>query len=194
MQPKTVMTALGILSMVAVSAPRAARAADPLERFTAFAVDTSELAGRTRAGTIEIAIERWSSPEEQRNLQAALKEGGADALLRALQKVDERVGFIRSAGSIGYPLRFAHQVPQAGGGRRVIVATDRPIGFLESRNRPRTIDYPFMIVDIRMKPDGEGEGKLLPLAKITANDDHVIEVENYASVPVRLTKVRTEKP
>jgi hypothetical protein len=163
----------------------------PVERFVAFAVDTSEIATRTRAGTVEIGIERWSSDEDVKALQAALKEGGPDALLRKLQKED-RVGFIRGSGSLGYPLRFAHQETLPGGGRRLLIATDRPIGFLESVNRPRTIDYPFVIVDIRLDADGKGDGKLLPLAKITASDN-VIEVENFASVPVRLTQVRTEK-
>ena len=44
------------------------------------------------------------------------------------------------------------------------------------------------------KIHGEGAGKLLPLARVTARDDQVVEVENYASVPVRLTKVRREEP
>jgi hypothetical protein len=189
MRLRGALLALGIVASVAGSA----RGADPIERFVAFAVDTSELAGRARAATVEIGIERWSTPEEIRNFQAALKEGGPDALLRAMQKTKVRVGFIRSAGSLGYPLAFAHQIPLPGGGRRVLIATDRPISFLESVRRPRTIDYPFMIVDIRMDEKGDGEGKLLPLAKITASDDNVIEVENYASVPVRLTKVRREK-
>ena len=189
MRLRNPLLALGIVASLAPSA----RAADPVERLVAFAVDTSELTTRTRAATIEIAIERWSTSDEIRNLQAALREGGSDALLRAMQQKKDRVGFIRTAGGLGYPLSFAHQIPLSGGGRRILVATDRPIGFLESVERPRTIDYPFMIVDIRLGADGEGQGKLLPLAKITASDDDVIEVENYASIPVRLTKVRSQK-
>jgi hypothetical protein len=192
MKSRTVPALLGIVTTVGMLLPSPSWAAKPVERFVAFAVDTSEVVSRTRAGTVEIAVERWSGPEEVRNLQAALKEGGPDALLKRLQKAD-RVGFIRGAGGLGYPLRFAHQQTLPGGGRRVLIATDRPIGFLESVQRPRTIDYPFMIVDIRIGADGEGEGKLLPLARVTAGTDDVIEVENYASVPVRLTKVRAEK-
>lgn len=192
MRLRALPTVLGMVTAVSTLAPVRAWAEKPLERFVAFAVDTSEVAGRTRAGTVEIAIERWSTEEERRNLQAALKEGGPDALLKALQKMD-RTGFVRGAGKLGYPLHFAHQITLPEGGRRILVATDRPISFLESVRRPRTIDYPFMIVDIRLDASGEGEGKLLPLAKITSSDDNVIEVENYASVPVRLTKVRREK-
>lgn len=31
------------------------------------------------------------------------------------------------------------------GGRDVVIATDRPIGFWEATARPRTIDYPFTV-------------------------------------------------
>jgi hypothetical protein len=191
MRSKSLPALAATLLAFSALSPYTVLAAKPMERFVAFAVDTSEVATRTRAGTVEIGIEHWATDEETRALQAALKEGGPDALLRALQKED-RVGFIRGSGRLGYPLRFAHQETLPGGGRRLLIATDRPISFFESVNRPRTIDYPFMIVEIRLDAGGEGEGKLLPLAKITASDD-VIEVENYASVPVRLTKVRAEK-
>jgi hypothetical protein len=166
--------------------------AKPIERLTAFAVDMSEIAGRTKAGTVDILIERWTTDAERERLRSALKEGGSDALLRALRDIKDEVGTIRSPGSLGYPLRFALQVPHGAGGRRLIIATDRPVSFFEAWTRPRTSDYPFMIIDIRLDAKGEGEGKLLPLAKITAHGQHVVEVENYASVPVRLTKVRSE--
>jgi hypothetical protein len=178
--------------LVLVLAAGTAQAADPIARFTAFAVDTSNVTDRTRAGVIEIIINRWSSDQERDQLLAALREKGPDGLLRALQKVKEPVGYIRTPQSIGYPLGFARQT-SAGEGRRILIATDRPIGFLEATRQPRTVDYPFMLIDLRLGASGEGEGKLLPLARITANDDHVVEIENYASEPVRLTKVKQEK-
>jgi hypothetical protein len=165
----------------------------PLERFTAFAVDMSNTAGRTRAGTVDVIINRWSSPQERDALVASLREGGTDGLLRSLQKIKEPAGYIRSAGSVGYPLRFAWQIPAPDGGRRIIVATDRPVSFLEASTHPRTMDYPFMLIELRVDAQGKGQGKLLPLAKIEVNDDHVVEIENYSSEPVRLTEVRELK-
>jgi len=47
----------------------------------------------------------------------------------------------------------------------------------------------FGIVDVQ----GKGHGKLLFLAKITVNEDHVVEIENYSSEPVRLSEVRETK-
>jgi hypothetical protein len=164
--------------------------AKPVEHLTAFAVDMSNLAGRTKAGTIDIVIDRWSTPAERDRLVGALKEGGTDALLRALQKVKDPAGYIRDPASVGYPLRFAWQVPMPDGGKRIIVATDRPVSFLEATSGARTMDYPFMLIDVRLGPDGKGQGKLMPVAKIAVNEDHVVEIENYASEPVRLTEVR----
>ena len=168
-------------------------AAKPIEHLTAFAVDMSNTAIRTRAGTIDIVINRWSTDEERDQLLAALREGGTDGLLRALQKIKDPAGYIRTPSSIGYPLRFARQTTMADGGRRIIIATDRYVSFLEATTQPRSADYPFMLVDIRMTPDGKGTGKLMPLAKVTANEDHTVEIENYSSEPIRLTEVRELK-
>lgn len=168
-------------------------AAKPVEHLTAFAVDMSNTANRTRAGTIDIVINRWSSDEERDALRAALRESGADGLLKALQKIKEPAGYIRTPSSIGFPLRFARQIPTPEGGKRIIVGTDRYVSFLEATTQPRTIDYPFMLVDIRIGPDGKGTGKLMPVAKVTESEDHVVEIENYASEPVRLTEVRELK-
>jgi hypothetical protein len=169
-----------------------ALAAKPVERLSALAVDTSNMARARNTGTVDIVIDRWSTDEERDHLRAALREGGAKGLLRALQKVKE-VGRIRSEGSLGFPLRFARQVVSPSGGRRILLGTDRLISFLEMRDQPRTMDYPFMVMDIRLDAGGKGEGKLMPLARITEDRDHVVEIENYASEPVRLTAVRSRK-
>jgi hypothetical protein len=179
-----------LLAVIVTAGP--ALAAKPVEHFTAFAVDMSNTAGRTRAGTVDVIINRWSSAQEKDQLVSALREGGNDALLRALQKIKDPAGYIRSGGSIGYPLRFAWQIP-SGDGRRIIIGTDRPVSFLEASTHPRTMDYPFMLIELRVDAQGRGQGKLLPLARIQADDDHVVEVENYASEPVRLTEVRKLK-
>ena len=182
-----------VMIALAVTSQGTAFAAKPVEHLTAFAVDMSNMAGHTRAGTVDIIINRWSSDEERDTLRAALREGGTDSLLRALQKIKKPAGYIRSTGSIGYPLRFAREIPGSDGGRRIIVATDRYVSFLEATTQPRSMDYPFMLVDIRLGPDGKGTGKLMPLAKVTESEDHVVEIENYASEPVRLNDVRELK-
>jgi hypothetical protein len=176
-----------LLGLALAALPVAAE--EPVERLTAFAVDLGGRVGSARSGTVDLVIDRWSTDAERDRLFAALREGGSDALLKELQDIDE-IGHIQSPGHLGYPLRFAREVRLPDGGRRLILATDRPIGFLEVRAQTRSLDYPFAIVDIRLGPDGEGQGKLLPLAKVEAHSKHLVEIENYDIEPVRLTRVR----
>jgi len=115
-----------------------------------------------------------------------------DLLLKRLRKA-EKVGFIRSATSIGYPLRFARKIDLPGGGSRILLATDRPVGFLEATSSSRRNDYPFLLIDIRLDANGKGEGKLLNFARVNWADEGTIEVENWDREPVRLTQVHLQK-
>ena len=173
------------------SAPIAAQIPDAPLRMTAFAVNMSTV-GRGGANTVDIQIDRWSTDAERQQLVAAFTEKGADALLRELQRL-KKVGFIRLPNTLGYDLHFARKHPGDDGGQQLIIATDRRIGFWEARDQPRTMDYPFTLIDIRLKPSGEGEGKMSVATKISFNKKkNTLELENYASEPVRLTTVKAE--
>jgi hypothetical protein len=167
---------------------------DQPERFTALAVSLGT-PGRTGAQTVEMAVNRWSTDEERDKLMTALLEKGPEKLLDTLQSLP-RVGYIRTPESIGYDLHFARKHPMPDGGERVIIATDRRIGFWEAANRPRSIDYPFTLIEMHINPNGEGEGKLSLATKITvegSGDRRMVVLENYQSQPVLLNSVRREK-
>jgi hypothetical protein len=162
------------------------------ERFTALAVNMSNV-GRSGAGTIEIAVDRWSTDAERDRLLTTLMERGADKLLDVLRDM-RRVGYIRSPNSLGYDLHYARRTPLPDGGERVVLATDRPVGFWEAVNRPRSIDYPFTIIELHLNADGEGEGKLSIATKIVAEkESNTIVLEDYANQPVLLTSVKRER-
>jgi hypothetical protein len=161
------------------------------ERFTAFAVNMGGLT-RSGASTVDIVVDRWSTDAERDTLMMTLLDKGPDKLLSTLQKL-RRVGYIRTPNSIGYDLHFATKLPDADGGERIIVATDRYIGFWEARNQPRSIDYPFTLIEIRMDRDGEGEGKMSLATKVLVDKEkNTIVLENYDIQPVLLKSVRRE--
>src|SRR5262245_53687668 len=80
------------------------------------------------------------------------------------------------------------------GGRRILIATDRPIGFREARDQPRTIDCPFTLIEMRLDKDDKGEGKMSLATKIAVSrDKQHIELENYSTEPVRLTSIERRR-
>ena len=166
---------------------------DPI-RFSAFAVSLP--AGKS--GVVDIAIERWTTDAERAALLDVLagtsfKAGGQDKLLSALQKVKPRTGFIRTPTSLGWDLRYARENLLPDGTRQIVIATDKPVSFLAVRNSSRTLDYPFTFVEMRMKPDGEGEGRLLAATAIDFSKGTLV-LENYGQEPVRLTTIKQEAP
>jgi len=159
------------------------------ESFTAIAVVNNNLG--SGAGTVLIDVTRWSTEAEAKKLVDTLREKGPTELLDELR--DQRpTGTIRTPDSLAYDLRFAQQVPTAEGGRRIVLATDRPMGFWEVSRRPPTIDYPFTVIQMEINRDGEGKGTLSYATKITAMHN-IIELENFATSPVMLTEIRATK-
>lgn len=188
LRASSALAALAIL-LLAGPAPRAQTMGDP-EEFTAFAVNMGTYVVGTTANVI-ITINRWSTAAERENLLTTLRLKGHDAFFNALKDA-KRVGTVRTPESVGYDLRFAYDEPGQDGGRRILIATDRPVGFNEARGRPRTIDYPLTVIDITMNAEGKGEGSLSVAARMIPTGKNIV-VENYDTQPVRLTKVESRK-
>jgi hypothetical protein len=157
------------------------------EDITAAVVANNELG--SGVGTIQIRINRWSTDEDRLRLMTALRESGPQALLKELQKMPS-VGTIRTPSSTGYDLRYARQAA-VGDGRRIVIATDRPMDYWEAANSPRSVEYPFTVLQMQVDQNGKGTGTMSLAMKIVANDDLVI-LEDIASTPFRLTNVEAK--
>jgi hypothetical protein len=182
--------ALILISVFALySAPGLAQTRGEPEQFTASYIDINT--GRT--GPVQISVTRWSTQAERTTLTQALFKDGQDALLDKLRDM-RSVGRIFTPGSIGYDLRYAEERKLPDGGREIILATDRPMSFWEIVNKPTSSQYPFTWVQFQMRPDGTGEGKLAVAARIVGEKaDNLIEVEDFAISPVRLTNIKSRK-
>ena len=180
------------MAILALAAGALVVKAAALERYVAMAVNLGGSPGPTGAGTVEITIDRWSTDAQRDELRKALIEKGPEKLLDTLQKMP-RVGYIRTPNSIGYDLHYARKMPMDEGGDQIILATDRYIGFWEASHRPRTVDYPFTLIEMRVGKDGVGEGKMSLFTKIVYDKKkNQIVLEDYGSQPVLLTQVRRE--
>lgn len=187
-------TALCLLSCLALTAladvtARGDKKGSGKETFSALAVLLS--AGATTNVTIN--IESYSSDQDARALQAALLDGGPDALLKALEKM-KPIGRIERVGTVSfYDFKFIRSVSTPTG-RQIIAVTDRPIGFLEAYFAGRSTDYKFGILQIDLKDDKkgkeEGEGALIYAAQIKALDGDKFEIENFGVDPIKLMGVR----
>jgi hypothetical protein len=179
-----------VAALVAMAgALAAAQTTGQPERFTANAMS---ITGEVRGGaqTVQITVNRWSSEAERQRLVMTLLNQGPEKLLAQLQKI-KPVGNIRTPDSIGYDLRYANETAAPDGGRTIVIATDRPIGFWEATNRPRTFDYPFTVIQMNIGRDGTGSGTMSYATKVVAKGN-TIELENFAAQPIMLNNIRAE--
>jgi hypothetical protein len=190
-----------VTALTAIGSPGHAQTAGQPIRLTAWAVSMSNTATGANA-VFDIRVNKWSTEAERQQLISTFLEKGQDGLLKALQKVPVK-GRISNPGKrgpdpqqtrLGWNLRFAMRQPLEDGGTRILIATDRYMTFEEVRNQPRTVDYPFTFVDIRLNKDGEGVGKMAVATQLQFDKKkNTIIFENYSSEPVRLQNVKVEK-
>lgn len=176
-------------SAAVISIAASAQTLGTPERFTASAININN----GSAGNIDITVERWSTDKQRDALMAVMLEKGPEKLLDALQDMP-RVGHFGAPGNLSWDIHFARRTPLPEGGERVTLITDRRIGFWEAANQPRSIDYPFTVIELRLNGDGEGEGKMSVATKIIVDKEHnMVTLENYDLQQVRLTNVKRER-
>ncbi len=192
---KNIAAVFGILCiMVGVGASvSAAPTGDRPEEFRAFFMTSDIDTLRTVSSLAIIHINHWTSDTEHAALVAAFNSGGQEAFLKTLGDLP-KVGYFRMPDSIGYDLHYAMQQPTAEGGRRLFLATDRPIVFAEQFDRARSADYPFTVIELRLGKDDKGDGTIAQAAKIIVSlDGKYFDVENFGPFPAILRSVKKTK-
>jgi hypothetical protein len=193
---------VAVMSLVMNARPGAAQRVPPIARFDANAVDTTGPTP-TKAGRIEIDIERWSSAADEENVRKAIADG-SEALLSSLKNMSSAVGILMSPGVQATGARsrdrrrqgllFARDL-KTPKGRRVILATDEQLEFAGGmKERGRPIKNEFTFVDIRFDADGKGTGKIGSASDVTYNKaTKTIELANYDKAPADLINVTAVK-
>lgn len=163
---------------------------DEEERFTGSVLGWSgPIAGKT--SRITMVIEHWATPEERKELLDALQNEGSDGLLKAMRK--NVVGYVWFTNTLRWQLNFASTF-QTEKGRVVRLVTERPILFVEGMSgTSRSRDYEFGIAEFILDEAGNGEGTIIPTAKVSINKDGKIEIETLGTGPQKLRNVRKTK-
>ena len=189
----TLVAAFGVLVFApAVLAQDAAAPADPTPknpvRYSAFAVTPG-----AQATQVDIAVERWTTDAEREGLLKLLAgtsfdAGGQDKLLKALQAVTPRVGFIRTPNTMGWDLKYAKRATLPDGTTQVVIVTDKPVTVLSAGVGARVTEFPFTLIEMRMGKDGKGEGRILVATAASVKNGR-LELQSYGSEPTKLTTV-----
>jgi len=188
---RTYRAALSALAVAAlVGGASASPRPEPVEHFTGQIVIASSPA-RFAFRTVDIVIARWSTDVEHRLLETVLLEKGWVEFLDQLCTL-EPVGSIVTIDGRDITIRYAWQVVERGGHRRVFVATDAPITLANPLTGRSSLAASFVFLELRVGVNGEGEGKLSEAAQLSVDErQNVIELRDYANRPRHLVMVQS---
>lgn len=142
---------------------------------------------------VQFEITRWSTEEEIANLFEILRTQGHKKLAEALDK-EKEVGFIRfpqiqtrfPSTQMTYARQYMHE-----GKRVVVMATNRPIGFMEAMANDDSMDYDLTALQVTLDENGHGEGVLGVGLQVTYDEaKKQFTIENWSTAPVQLKEVR----
>jgi len=149
--------------------------------------------------TIEIQIDRWSSAAERNALIGEFLSNGQNGLLGRLRgapikgrmRIADWRGLDPHQYRIGWDLRYAWHTIGPDGSAQIVLATDRMVGFGERRHQPGTESYPFSFLELRLTPEGSGEGKVSAAGRLSVDrNSGTLTIEDYSSEPAVLHGVR----
>jgi hypothetical protein len=151
----------------------------------------------TAQGVMQIQIERWTTDAERQSLLTLVSESGnkdgQKKLMRALQDIKPRTGYIRLPNSPGWDLRYTYKSVQPDGTIQIVLGTDKPTSTAAYLTSAQSLDFPYTIIEMRMQPNGiKGEGKMLAQAGISSKNGRM-ELANYGNELIALTDLTREE-
>lgn len=155
-------------------------------RYVATFVDMNSPSPGLGSGQVTIVVNEWSDAEDEARLMGILLERGNKALLSDMERWP-RVGSVAPTGSVGFEIRYAWQQTAPDGSQRVTMITPRPMSFSERWVSGRSIDYPFLLVQMDLGPDGKGKGTIIVAAQLFADKfNKSLVVDTLMDQPVLL--------
>jgi hypothetical protein len=143
----------------------------------ATAMGTSTQMGKVYS--VNINIEQFSTPDDQKALIDAFKKSGQDGLLNVLQDMKPKGRVRFASGGVGNDVKYIMELPSESG-RRFRLVTDRNLAFGELYAGTRSRDYTVGAIELVLTPDGKGSGTVLPACKLKVDKKkQQVEIETY---------------
>jgi len=137
---------------------------------------------------VNILIQQFSTPDDQKRLIEAFKRSGQDGLVDALEDMKPKGRVRFASGGVGNDVKYIIELPSENG-RRLRLVTDRNITFGELHQGTRSRDYSVGAIELLLTPDGKGSGTVLPACKLTVDKKkQQVEIETYQN-PWKLTNL-----
>lgn len=179
------------MGLVLVLGAAAAGAGEPPVRFRGWIASIGGPAAMSGQRTwVRLHADAFTSEETVVKLTRILAEQGEDALLKAIEDLPS-VGWIAIGPNTRTELKLIRSVGDDQI-RHLRFLADRPIQYAEMWTMSRSRDYHYGFVELVVDGKGEGDGTIIPAAKIELEDGKV-HLTSLGIEPFRILQVSPEK-
>ena len=138
---------------------------------------------------VNLIIEEFSTPDEQKALIEAFNTKKNEGLVNALSKMKSK-GRMSITGTLGYDVSYIRQFEAPNGSVKIRLVTNRPIRMGEVWSDSRSMDYSLSGVELILYPDEKkNTGTLAPLCQLKLDKENQLQLEFYQN-PWKLVDVR----
>ncbi|MCM3901357.1 MAG: hypothetical protein ND866_06605 [Pyrinomonadaceae bacterium] len=173
---KVLFAVVGLVSLILLTSP----SASPQKLDKTIFIQAQAMGQSTQLGqnfSVNIMIDEFSTPDDQKALLAAFTEKKNEGVVNALSKMKSK-GRIAITGTLGYEVTYIRQFSMPDGSTKYRLVTNRPITFGEAWSDSRSMDYNLSGVEVIMSPDKKkNSGTLLPACQFKLDKENHIEIE-----------------
>jgi hypothetical protein len=151
---------------------------------------TAKVSTATAGGDANLSIEvdRYTADGDLQTMEKALQSGGSAAFVEALRKAP--VAGRLKVQDRTFTIRWARERPVTNG-RVISLVVDSPVYFVGGGvpGAKSRAGYDVAVVLLEMDSSGVGRGTIAPAARVKPGGQAGVEVEDYATEPVKLVSV-----
>ena len=137
---------------------------------------------------VSIQIDQYTPEKELTAMQQALQSGGSAGFVTALKKAPV-AGHLK-AGDKTFTIRWARQRDTAKG-RVISIVTDAPVYFVGAGlpDAQSKAGFDVAVAQITVDTAGLGDGTIALAAKVKPDGQNGVEIQDYATEPVKLVSI-----